>query len=79
HDIVWDLIRLAHASVAVMSVIPMQDLMQLDNAARMNFPGKTGGYWSWRYTNEMLTEFIGHRLRGLTELYDRLPKPAGGD
>lgn len=79
HDVVWDLIRLAHASVAVMSVIPMQDLMTLDNSARMNFPGKTGGYWSWRYTDEMLNDFICHRLRGLTELYDRLPKPAAVD
>ena len=72
HDIVWDLIRLAHQSVAVMSVIPMQDLMQLDNSARMNFPGKTGGYWSWRYREEMLTDFIASRLRDLTSMYGRL-------
>ena len=72
HDIVWDLIRLAHQSVAIMSVIPMQDLMQLDNSARMNFPGKTGGYWSWRYREEMLTDFIASRLRELTSLYGRL-------
>lgn len=77
HDIVWDLIRTAHQSVAVMSVIPMQDLMNLDNSARMNFPGKTGGYWSWRYTADMLNEFIGSRLKDLTELYDRLPTAEG--
>ena len=73
HDIVWDFIRMAHRSVAVMSVIPMQDLMKLDNSARMNFPGKTGGYWSWRYTEDMLQPDIGHRLRELTELYNRVP------
>ena len=71
HDVVWDLIRAAHASVAVMSVIPMQDLMTLNNEGRMNFPGRTGGYWSWRYTPNMLDGMIIDRLRELTKLYDR--------
>ncbi|MFT5195998.1 MAG: 4-alpha-glucanotransferase, partial [Candidatus Promineifilaceae bacterium] len=74
HDIVWDLIRMAHQSVATMSVIPMQDLMQLDNSARMNFPGKTGGYWSWRFTEEMLTESISNRFKDLTDMYGRSPQ-----
>lgn len=71
HDIVWDMVRAAHSSVAVMSVIPMQDLMSLANEARMNFPGRTGGYWAWRYTPHMLTDMIIDRLRELTKLYDR--------
>lgn len=71
HDIVWDMIRLAHASVAKMAVIPLQDLMNLGNEARMNFPGRVGGYWSWRYTPEMLADHILHRLRELTILYNR--------
>jgi 4-alpha-glucanotransferase len=70
-DIAWDMIRLAHASVADTAVITMQDLMQLGNEARMNFPGRTGGYWQWRYTPGMLTETITRRLRRLTELYGR--------
>ena len=37
-DIVWDLIRLAYASVSVMAIIPMQDLFVLGNEARMNYP-----------------------------------------
>jgi len=71
HDIVWDMIRVAHASVAVMSVIPMQDLMVLGNEARMNFPGRTGGYWAWRYTSDMLTNIVADRLQELTNLYGR--------
>jgi 4-alpha-glucanotransferase len=45
----------------------------------MNYPGKTGGWWRWRYTPEMLTEFIAQRLRELSELFGRLPEadPAG--
>lgn len=74
-DIAWDMIRLAYASVADMAVVPLQDLMSLGNEARMNFPGKTGGYWKWRYTPEMLTPHIGYRLREFTELYGRIPEP----
>ena len=73
-DIAWDMIRLAYASVADTAVIPMQDLMSLGNEARMNFPGKTGGYWRWRYQPHQLTIPIAHRLAELTQLYGRLPQ-----
>lgn len=70
-DISWDLVRLAFASVAEMAVVPLQDLMSLGNEARMNFPGKTGGWWTWRYTPDMLTELIAYRLREMSWLYGR--------
>lgn len=76
HDIVWDMIRLAYSSVADTAVVPMQDLMALGNEARMNYPGKTGGWWQWRYTPEMLDETIAYRLRELTELYGRAEEPS---
>ena len=75
-DIAWEMIRLALASVADMAVIPLQDHMKLDNAARMNFPGKASGYWQWRFTPEMLTGEIRDRLAELTELYGRCPGAA---
>lgn len=70
-DIAWAMIRLAYASVSDMAVIPMQDVMQLDNTARMNYPGKVGGYWQWRFTGDMLTGAMSDRLRELSELYGR--------
>jgi 4-alpha-glucanotransferase len=70
-DIAWDMIRLAHSSVADTAVIPLQDLMSLGNEARMNFPGKTGGWWRWRYKPPQLTGHIAHRLAELTDLYGR--------
>jgi 4-alpha-glucanotransferase len=76
-DIAWDLIRLAYASVADTAVIPLQDLMSLGNEARMNFPGKTGGWWTWRYTSEMLTDFIADRLGELTEIFGRYTENDG--
>ena len=71
HDIAWDMTRLAWMSVADTAVATMQDLLRLGNEARMNFPGKVGGYWRWRYTEDMLTDWIAPRLRELTELYGR--------
>ncbi len=72
-DIAWDMIRLAYASVADSAVVPLQDLMSLGNEARMNYPGKEGGWWCWRFTTGMLTDFIADRLRELTELFGRAP------
>ncbi|MCA9927413.1 MAG: 4-alpha-glucanotransferase [Anaerolineales bacterium] len=73
HDIAWDMIRLAYASVADMAVVPMQDLMGLGNEARMNFPGKVGGYWQWRFRWDMLAPHISGRLVELVDLYGRFP------
>jgi 4-alpha-glucanotransferase len=73
-DVAWDMIRLDLMSVADTAVVTMQDLMELGTEARMNFPGKTGGYWRWRYTPQMLTAEIGRRLRELTVLYGRAPQ-----
>src|SRR5690606_24812965 len=76
-DIVWDLIRLAYASVADMAIIPMQDLFVLGNEARMNYPGREGGWWQWRYTKEMFSARapgIALGLTELTQLYGRVPE-----
>lgn len=43
------LIEMAWASVAYMSVIPLQDLLGLGAEARMNIPGLAAGNWGWRF------------------------------
>jgi 4-alpha-glucanotransferase len=43
------LIDAAYASRAALAVVPMQDLLGLDSAARMNKPGTLVGNWSWRF------------------------------
>ncbi len=76
-DIVWDLIRLAYASVSAMAIIPMQDLFVLGNEARMNYPGKEGGWWQWRYTQDMFNTRAAGIALGLAELatiYGRVPE-----
>jgi 4-alpha-glucanotransferase len=67
----WDLIRLAHASVADTAIIPLQDLLGLGSEARMNTPGTQGGNWAWRYRAGDLSPELTSRFRRMTELYDR--------
>ena len=73
HDIAWDLIRAAWASVAELAVVPLQDVLDLGSEARMNTPGTTGGNWSWRVTPGALTPAHLSRLAELTEWYGRAP------
>src|SRR5947207_2829706 len=56
-DISWDFIRLAWASVSVIAMAPVQDVLALGSEARMNLPGTLGGNWTWRQGGEGLTEF----------------------
>ncbi len=78
-NIAWDLIRLAFASVADTAVATLQDLMNLGDEARMNFPGKPSGNWQWRYTANMLTDEIAQELRKMTVLYGRAPQKVTQD
>lgn len=71
NDIAWDMVRLAFASVADMAVVPLQDLLDLGNEARMNYPSTESGNWQWRFTENMLSEVIERRLREMSELYGR--------
>jgi 4-alpha-glucanotransferase len=70
-DIVWDLIRVALASVADTAIIPLQDLLALGSSARMNIPGSPTGNWTWRFKSGELTAAIAKRLDHVTELYGR--------
>ncbi|OGU76071.1 MAG: 4-alpha-glucanotransferase [Ignavibacteria bacterium RBG_16_34_14] len=74
-DIVQKLIRTAYASVANFVIIPMQDVLNLGGEARMNFPGKPGGNWTWRFTWNQVPVFIASAYKELAELYERPPKP----
>jgi len=67
----WDIIRLALASVADISIIPMQDILGLDSRARMNIPGEAEGNWRWRFRADQLTPLIKDRLADLTAVYSR--------
>jgi 4-alpha-glucanotransferase len=71
NDIVGELIRTAYASVADMIIIPMQDILKLGSEARMNFPGRLGGWWSWRFTWNQVGPDLAAHYKDLTALYER--------
>lgn len=73
HDPSWSLLDAAFRSVASMALVPLQDLLDLDSAARMNFPGRAEGNWSWRFTPDDLNGLIAARLRETTLIYGRDP------
>lgn len=52
----WDLVRAAIQSSAELAIVPMQDLMSLGSAARLNTPGSPMGNWQWRYQPYQLDE-----------------------
>ena len=62
-------------SVCDLVIIPMQDVLNLGPEARMNFPGKLGGNWAWRFTWDQVPHDLTARYKEMTKLYDRPPKP----
>jgi 4-alpha-glucanotransferase len=67
----WSLVRAAWGSVAVFAIAPMQDLLSLGTEARMNFPSKLGGNWSWRLRDHQLSPELQAQLREINYLYRR--------
>lgn len=70
-EINWDMIAEAYSSVGEVAIVPMQDVLGLDNSARMNTPGSMENNWAWRMTAEQLKSADWNRLRELKEFYAR--------
>ena len=76
-EIHWDCVRWLFASVADTAIVPLQDVLGLGTKARMNYPSRPGGNWSWRLLPDALTPEIQRRLLRLTEIYGRRPPCPG--
>ncbi|XP_048501713.1 4-alpha-glucanotransferase, chloroplastic/amyloplastic isoform X1 [Beta vulgaris subsp. vulgaris] len=75
NDISWGLIKGALSSVAKTAIVPMQDVLQLGNSARMNIPATQFGNWSWRIPTSLNFENLdteATKLRDLLSMYGRL-------
>ncbi len=72
--IAWDFIRAAWSSVANIAIAPMQDVLELGNEARMNFPGTTKNNWLWRMKADALNNELAEKLNNLTSVYGRVFK-----
>ncbi|MEZ6081320.1 MAG: 4-alpha-glucanotransferase [Pirellulaceae bacterium] len=44
----WQLISMVLRSHSELAIVPLQDILGLDDRARMNVPGQADGNWGWR-------------------------------
>ena len=75
-EIEWDMIRVALDSPAARAIVPVQDVLGLGSAARMNTPSKTGGNWEFRVAPGALTSERAARLRALAQTNGRRARTA---
>ena len=64
-------IRELYKSRAGLTIVPMQDVIGLDDRARMNIPSTLGGNWKWRATKRQITPSGAAMLRDLAKTYYR--------
>ena len=68
----WSFIEAAFGSRAIAAIVPVQDLLVLGDAARMNDPSSPLGNWRWRMPVDALTPDLAWMLRHLGDRYGRL-------
>ncbi|MDD2427844.1 MAG: 4-alpha-glucanotransferase [Eubacteriales bacterium] len=69
---VWGMMRGAATTVAKTVIFQMQDLLELDNKARMNVPATLEGNWEWRMKDGVLSSDLAQKLRELTRISGRI-------
>ena len=63
-------LAMALRSKARLAVLPIQDVLALDNAGRMNVPGTCEGNWQFRLTRLPSGQLL-HRLKKMIKIYRR--------
>ncbi len=70
-DAAWAFVRGAAASVACLTIVPLQDVLGIGSEGRMNIPGRPSGNWAWRFDPGALTAARAEKLCAITRLYGR--------
>jgi malto-oligosyltrehalose synthase/4-alpha-glucanotransferase len=65
------LTELCFASVSEIAIVPVQDILGLDENDRMNLPASKDGNWSWLLKPGQLTAEHARRLRSLVKKFNR--------
>jgi 4-alpha-glucanotransferase len=65
------LCRMAYSSVSDTVILPMQDILSLDENSRMNMPASSNGNWKWRLKASLLTDHTAHKLASWCDVYER--------
>src|SRR5205807_8256360 len=69
----WAFIRAAFTSVAKLAIVPLQDVLDLGSAHRMNTPSRSDGNWGWRFESGALRKNLAEKLAALSIVSDRVP------
>ncbi|GAA4731936.1 malto-oligosyltrehalose synthase [Flavisolibacter ginsenosidimutans] len=64
--------RMAYGSVAQIAILPVQDVLGLDESARMNTPSSGENNWVWRLTPGQVNAATERQLLEWTKMYNRL-------
>lgn len=67
-----EFIRMAYASVGRIAIIPVQDLMGLDESARLNKPSTSEKNWDWKLKKEDTQKIFTDIIRKLMKIYGRV-------
>jgi len=70
-QVVAQMVRVVTASVARLSVVPLQDLLGLGSTARMNLPGTTESNWAWGFEWSDVPPDLAERCRRRNATYGR--------
>jgi 4-alpha-glucanotransferase len=71
-EVCWKLIEVVYRTSANIIIVPLQDILCLDNEARMNYPGTVvGNNWLWRYKKGDITKEMVEKLAILAKKYQR--------
>jgi 4-alpha-glucanotransferase len=70
-NVVDQIVRLTLQSVARLAILPVQDVLNLDETQRMNTPGGGGRSWQWRLQPGLLTGEVARQLRHLCQMTGR--------
>ena len=63
----WQAVSDVVSSSANTAILPLQDLLGLDNSARMNVPGLADGNWSWRIESHQMTADVAAKFKELLQ------------
>ncbi len=67
----WGMMRYLWSSVADLTIVQAQDILDLGHDARMNTPSTTGENWKWRAKKGAFTKNLAKKLKHKMWLYGR--------
>lgn len=64
-------LSLLYESVAPIVILPLQDLFELDDSARMNVPGKAENNWKWQFSFDLFEDNKVNEIKELVRKTNR--------